>query len=174
MTKFRGIVFEVDKDGAKCVSAVVEGDDRQVVEDHTNARGAILLSKAFNVETMVEELDVNGRPITQSASNCVWDKTTSTFKAVEPPQPITLADQPRKFLKSRAARLVRLIELDAPAIVIEGEFRLIEQAMVAFREKEGDKRAMWDDAARLHRASSMSTDEADDILREVGIETYHV
>lgn len=44
---------------------------------------------------------------------------------------LTLADNPRLYLKNRSQRMVRLIELDAPFVVIEGEFKLIAQAMNA-------------------------------------------
>ena len=56
----------------------------------------------------------------------------------------TLADDPRAYLSRRAARLVLLIDLKVPTIIVENEFRLIEQAMVAMRRLEGDKRSDLD------------------------------
>jgi len=53
---------------------------------------------------------------------------------------LTMMDHPRVYLKNRANRLARLAELNAPAVVIENEFRLVEQAMAALRVKEGDTR----------------------------------
>lgn len=177
MVKFRGIVFEVDKDGAKCVADIIEGDDRQVVEDHTHARGAVKLSRGINVETMVEELGPNGQPVLGSVEVMKgedWlksvglpivkgDPFNNMDLKLRPGENFTLKDHPRKFLRSRAARLVRLLDMDAPTVIVEGEFRLIEQAMVALRELEGDKRYLWE--AAKDREEEL-VDDASEILVE--------
>jgi DNA-directed RNA polymerase beta' subunit len=53
-----------------------------------------------------------------------------------------LKNNPRLYLKNRADRMVRLINVNAPVIIIENEFRLIEDAMKALRDKEGDTRGV--------------------------------
>jgi DNA-directed RNA polymerase beta' subunit len=52
-------------------------------------------------------------------------------------QPATLADHPDIYVKNRAARLSRLVELSAPMVAIENEFKLLTAAMEALRAKEG-------------------------------------
>jgi len=49
---------------------------------------------------------------------------------------LTLQDVPRLYLKNRAARMIRLVELDAELNIIENEYWLITAAMVALRAKE--------------------------------------
>jgi len=49
----------------------------------------------------------------------------------------TLADNPQIYIKNRAARLARLVELKAPDIIIEAEFKMLEDAMVAYRKQAG-------------------------------------
>jgi DNA-directed RNA polymerase beta' subunit len=44
------------------------------------------------------------------------------------------ANEARRRLRTRADRLIRLIDLDAPAIIVENEIKLVEQAIAWVRQ----------------------------------------
>ncbi len=51
----------------------------------------------------------------------------------------SLQENPKLYLKNRAERLVRLVELDAPQMIIENEVKLVNRALEAYYTKMADK-----------------------------------
>lgn len=51
-----------------------------------------------------------------------------------------LADDPRLYIRNRALRLLRLIELDAPLNIIHSEIQLLRQALEAFEKAEPEQK----------------------------------
>lgn len=66
----------------------------------------------------------------------------------------TLEEEPRRFLSMRANRLHKLCELKAPALVIRGEVKLVNQAMEVIARQENvtsPNSELLDEIARLQK-----------------------
>lgn len=56
-------------------------------------------------------------------------------KSLAPKPETTLTEAPEFFLERRVQRFLRLLDMSAPDSIVEGELRLIEQALEACKAK---------------------------------------